>query len=108
MCSDDWFIDSPVGIYKLQSVVKDLCHSAGITGYFTNHSLREMAATRMYNSGVDEQVISEVTGHRSMCVHCYKKTCNNQKQYACQSLYQPCPKASYSTSEIAKKHIRFH
>ena len=79
MHSDAWFIDAPVGPNKLQSVVKDLCHSAGITGYFTNHHLRATAATCMYNSGVDKQVISGVTCHRSMCVCSYKKTCNNLK-----------------------------
>ena len=46
--------------------MKRLCESAGITGYKTNHSLRVTAATRLFRRGVDEQVIMNVTGHRSV------------------------------------------
>ena len=44
------------------------------TGYFTNHSLRATAATRLYDAGVDEQLITEKTGHRSSAVRSYKRT----------------------------------
>ena len=47
---------------------------AGIKGKFMNHSLRATSASRMYQSSVSEQVIKEITGHRSDCVRIYKKT----------------------------------
>ena len=40
--------------------------NASIPGYFTNHSLRVTAATRLYDAQVDEATIMEKTGHRSV------------------------------------------
>ena len=74
-----WFLDKPVGINTLRNVVKKLCEDADIPGYYTNHSLRSSSATRMYRSGVEEQVIQEITGHRSTAVRSYKRTCQSQK-----------------------------
>jgi integrase len=45
-----------------------MCKDRGLHGYRTNHSLRTSAATRLYQAGVDEQLITEVTGHRSNAV----------------------------------------
>ncbi len=47
---------------------------AGIPGRFTNHSLCVIAATRMFNAGVEEQVVKERTGHKSDAVRVYKCT----------------------------------
>ena len=43
-----------------------MCKEAGLQGFFTNHSWRATAATRMYESGLDEQLIMERTGHTSV------------------------------------------
>jgi hypothetical protein len=58
--------------------VAKLCERAGFTGNFSNHSLRATAATRLYASGLDEQLISEKTGHRSNAVQAYKRTSEAQ------------------------------
>lgn len=73
-----WFDDIPVGIHPLQGTVARLCKAAGITGYFTNHSLRATAATRLYSAGIDEQLISEKTGHRSLALRGFKRTSDEQ------------------------------
>lgn len=65
---DTWYMDAPIGINKLHNTVKDMMSEAGLSGQFSNHSLRATSATRMYQSGIDEQVITEVTGHRSLAV----------------------------------------
>ena len=58
-----------------------LCKEAGIAGFRTNHSLRATAATRLYNAGVDEQQVMEITGHRSVeGVRSYKHTSKGQKE----------------------------
>ncbi len=49
-------------------------------GHFTNHSLRATAATRLYAAGVDEQLITEKTGHRSTAVRTYKRTSDEQQE----------------------------
>ena len=77
-----WYQDSPVGINKLQKVVKVICERGGLPGYYTNHSLRAAAATRPYQENFDEQVIAEVTGHRSNVIRTYKRTCSGQRKSA--------------------------
>ncbi len=69
-----WYTDKPLGINKLREIIKNLMKSAGVDGHYTNHSLRVTAATRMFASGVDEQVIKERTGHKSEAVRAYKHT----------------------------------
>ena len=41
-------------------------NAAGYDGYYTNHSLRVSAATRLFAAGVDEQLIMLRTGHSSV------------------------------------------
>ena len=43
-----------------------MCKLAGIHGHKTNHSLRATATSKLYLAGVDEQLVMEVTGHRSL------------------------------------------
>ena len=54
--------------------VKRLCSAAGITRQKTNHSLCATAATRLFQKGIDEQLVMKVTGHRSIDgVRAYKQ-----------------------------------
>lgn len=70
-----WYKTTPMGHNTLSKVVKNMCSKSGISGHITNHSLRATCATRLYESGVDEQVIMERTGHRSTKgVRGYKRT----------------------------------
>ena len=49
-------------------------------GFHTNHSLRATAATRLYHAGVDEQMVMEHTGHRSLeGVRTYKRISKQQR-----------------------------
>ena len=75
-------LDKAVGINKLQCIVHEVCQSAGLPGFHTNHSLRATATTHIYHSGLDEQLIQEVTGHHSVAVREYKRTCDDQKLLA--------------------------
>ena len=61
--ADTWFTAKPIGHNTLEQTVARLCSAAGIQGFRTNHSLRATAATRLYQAGVDEQLIMETTGH---------------------------------------------
>ena len=56
-----WYTLKPVGHNSITKTISRLCKSAGIGGYKTNHSLRATAATRLYESGVDKQMVMEVT-----------------------------------------------
>ena len=41
-------------------------NTAGYDGYYTNHSLRVSAATKLFAAGVDEQLIMSRTEHSSV------------------------------------------
>ena len=53
---------------------------AGFVGNFTCHSLRATHASRMYEQGLDEQLIQEQTGHTSGAVRNYKTTSDTLKR----------------------------
>ena len=45
-------------------MVKMMMAKAGIEGYFTHHSLRATAVSRLSQEGVNDKLIRGVTGHR--------------------------------------------
>ena len=58
-----------------------MCGKAGMVGYYTNHSLRATAATRLHHHNIEEQQIMERTGHHSAeVVRSYKRTSSNQQE----------------------------
>jgi len=76
-----WYSTTPVGHTTLEKTVGRMCKSAGMVGYYTNHSLRATSTTRMYQHDVDEQQIMERTGHRSTeAVRSYKRTSTHQQE----------------------------
>ena len=85
--SNCWYEPRPVGHNSLNKTVRNLCDKIGATGYFTNHSLRRTCATRLFRSGVGEQEIMAVTGHRSKDgVRVYKKMSEDQEKELSQIL----------------------
>jgi len=54
-----WFSKTAIGHNTLAKAIKRLCEVAGIKGYFTNHSLRACTATRLFEAGVNEQLIMQ-------------------------------------------------
>ena len=84
---DFWYQDRPAGKNRLRDVVKDMCKKAGFPGFYSNHSLRGTAATRMYRCNIDEQLIQEITGHRSLAVHAYRRTSSNQRKIASNCIF---------------------
>ena len=71
---DVWYSCNPMGHNTLANTVPGILKEAGIAGYFTNHSLRATSATRLFDAGVDEQLIMARTGHCSSAgVRSYKR-----------------------------------
>ena len=72
---------TPVGHNMLSHTVSCLFEEAGVTGHFTNHSLRATAATRMFDASIDEQLIMHRTGHSSSVgVRSYKRITDSLKE----------------------------
>ena len=83
-----WYDCAPVGINKLKKFMESMCSDAGIPGKKTNNSLRETGATALFNAGVPERVIRDVTGHRSNALLTYQRPTLEQKQEAPSILVQ--------------------
>ena len=65
----------------LSRTVNHLFEEAGVSGHFTSHSLRAKAATRVFDAGIDEQLIMHCTGHSSAVgVRSYKRITNSLKE----------------------------
>ena len=70
-----------VGVNTLKKMLSDLSRKSGIGVHYTNHSLRATSITRMFNSGVQEKVIAETSGHKSVkALRCYERTSTAQQQ----------------------------
>ncbi len=80
-CSQ-WYSNRPVRINQLKKVVKSLMSHGGLEGRYTNHSLRATCATRMFQAGIDEQLIKTFTGHKSDSVRDYKRVNDSLLRHA--------------------------
>ena len=93
-----WYSAVPIGVNTLSTVVSRLCKMAGFSGYFTNHSLRATAATRLFDADVDEQLIMAKTGHVSSAVRSYKRV--NERQLQRVSDVVACKKPALSAKPL--------
>jgi site-specific recombinase XerD len=57
-----WYKDQALGKNSLGNVTKKLFDNAGISGHFTNHSLRRSKVSRMFQAGADKEEIKSQTG----------------------------------------------
>jgi hypothetical protein len=97
-----WFSCVPLGRNKLSNAVASMCKLAGIQGFKTNHSLRATAATRLYSSGIDEQLVMERTGHRSTeGIRSYKRTSTEQQVAVSDILNNASKKPCTASTDIA-------
>ena len=73
--SDYWYTNTrPVGKNTIGKYIQTMMEEAGIEGHFRNHSTRKSTCTRLFQEGVDPQLIKEQTGHKSEAVMRYKKS----------------------------------
>lgn len=76
-----WYSPRAIGHHTLDNTMSRICKAAGINGFKTNHSLRITTATRLFQAGVDEQLIMEQTGHHSTDgIRTYKRTSAEQQE----------------------------
>ena len=82
--------------------------AAGYDGYYTNHSLRVSAATRLFAAGVDEQSIMSRTGYSG--VQNYKRKAEKLQEITSDVLNtgsvdkgEPCTAKSRESDEAVGK-----
>jgi hypothetical protein len=82
-----WYCSVPIGKNTLSGMLKNMCAKAGIEGNLTNHSLRAYATTELFQAGIEEKVIQDRTGHRSLSgLRKYERISEIQKETACKAL----------------------
>lgn len=91
--NDCWYYNSPIGQNTLWSIVSKMCARAGFKGFYSNHSLRATAATRLFSANVDEQLIKLKTGHSSDAVRSYKRVSDEQLSGMTDIISSKCAKA---------------
>ena len=52
-----------MGRHKIASIITEMAKRVGLNGKITIHSLHATAASRLYQSNCDEQLVMETTGH---------------------------------------------
>ena len=72
----------------MASFLRDMCREAGITEIKTNHSLRATRASALFTAGLPEELIREVTGHRSNALHLNERPSLQQRQEVSKVLVQ--------------------
>ncbi len=102
-----WYSDKTVGMNSLKKVVNNMMKTAGIEGRFTNHSLHAMTVTRMFQKGVDEQLIKCVTGHKSDAVRLYKRPSDSLMKSACSTIVNPVT-GTKSTVNKSGKTVQYN
>ena len=74
-----WYGVQAIGKNSLGNIVKNMLKSANLDSYFTNHSLCRTSATRLFQAGVEDKIVHEITGHVSDAINKYQETSVAQK-----------------------------
>ena len=61
----NWFKAQPMGVNKLNNILKDMTQVAGISGK-TNHSGRKTLVQKLQDSGVPPNQIIQITWHKNL------------------------------------------
>ena len=101
-CPSCWFSTIPVGINTLRKTVGKILRNAGLDGYFTNHSLRRICATCLFQAGASEKLMKEMTGHISDSVLKYQVTSDEQKMKVSEIIQGAGPEIKLSQAPAIK------
>ena len=75
-----WFKASPLGVNKLNSIMKVMAMKAGLTNpNLTNHSVRKRLVQKLVSSNVPPTEIMQITGHKNVqSINNYSSLCEKK------------------------------
>lgn len=96
---DRWFISSPIGVNKLNDIMKKMSKNAGLpeNKRITNTSVRKTLVQRMTDSNVPDTLQVYVTGHKNIQSLNNYRTINDTQKFAISSILS---KSSCKTSSL--------
>lgn len=97
-----WYKKCALGHNSFDNIVKTL--TSELRGRFTNQSLRRTGATRLFQRGFDEDMVSRQTGHKSSAIRIYKETSSEQQISISHALYDS-KERNLQTREIREQGI---
>ena len=74
-----WYNSCPVGVHKLKKYVACMCARKLALWKNMNHTLKATKASALFNAGIPEKMIREVTGHRSNALQLYERPAVEQQ-----------------------------
>ena len=84
-----WFKNMPMGINKLSNMMKSMAAKAGLTGRFTNHSVRKTMCSSLLHSGVHPNEVAQLSGHKNtQSLNAYSAASLQQQQQMSNILQQ--------------------
>ena len=116
-----WYDNKPLGINKLDSMMKEISQAAQLSRIYTNHSVRATAITLWSNAGVPNRHIMAISGHRNeqslahyntrpstaQLLHCSEVLSSRiQGSTALVSVQQSTHTASKSATVVENQHLR--
>ena len=60
-----WYENRPLGVNKLQSMMRDISKAAALSQIYTNHSVRATAITLWSDAQISSRHIMNISGHRN-------------------------------------------
>ncbi|XP_077990940.1 uncharacterized protein KIAA1958-like [Glandiceps talaboti] len=60
-----WFKNQPIGVNKLNTIMKSMAKSAGLSDKLSNHSARKACVQRLLDAGVPPNTAAQLSGHKN-------------------------------------------
>ena len=77
-----WYKKLPLGIHKIDGIMKNLAKIGALTGKKTNHSARKTQVQTLCGAGVADSAVMQLTGHKSVqSLNHYKKPSLEQQKH---------------------------
>jgi hypothetical protein len=64
--TNKWFKALPMGKERLQKTMSRMACNAGLSGHYTNHSVRKTMCTQLLHAGVPPTTIIQLSGHKNV------------------------------------------
>ena len=96
-----WYKKLPLGIHKVDGMMKKLAKDGSLTGKKTNHSARKTQVQTLCAANVADSAVMQLSGHKSVqSLNHYKRPSLEQEKHMSHLLSNYCPSSSVKPSPL--------